>query len=70
MTQKGRVEYLNEKKGYGFIKVDGHEKNLFFHAKDCRMIRFEQLRVSDTVLIGSIKENEQGKIACDITLVN
>ena len=40
---QGVIKNLNEK-GFGFIMVDGQEKDLFFHAKDVRDTSFNDLK--------------------------
>ncbi len=47
MTQ-GTIARLMDK-GYGFIKVDGEEKDLFFHANELQNVAFDDLRENDTV---------------------
>lgn len=43
---EGEIDNLIVERGFGFIKAsDG--KNVFFHARDLRYIRFEQLRIGD-----------------------
>lgn len=65
----GKIVHLNEK-GYGFISVNGIEPSVFFHAKDVRHIRYEQLREGDKVSIGSITKNEKGYTATNVYLVS
>lgn len=31
-------------KGYGFIKIDGEDKDLFFHSKDLQGVNFDDLK--------------------------
>ena len=45
--QTGTIAGLNDK-GFGFIKVEGQEKDLFFHANDVEG-EFNDLRQGDTV---------------------
>ena len=66
---KGTIVHLNEEKGFGFIEVEGYDKNIFFHAKDCRQIRYEKLRKNDIVQIGSIESNDKGFTAREVYLV-
>lgn len=68
-SKTGEVIHVNDK-GYGFIKVEGYETNVFFHASGVKHIRFEQLRRGDKVSIGSITQNDQGFTAKDIFLVS
>lgn len=34
-------------KGYGFIQVDGQEKDLFFHSKELQDVQFDDLKEGD-----------------------
>ena len=46
--QQGTIVRLNEKR-FGFIKVEGQEKDLFFHANELVGTTWEDLREGDTV---------------------
>ncbi len=65
----GVIVSLVEDKGYGFIEVEGYEKHIFFHAKDCQGVRFEQLRKGDKVSIGQVTEKDRGKQARNVSLL-
>jgi cold shock CspA family protein len=66
---EGIIEYMNDEKGFGFIKVENYPKNVFFHASDCRIVPFVKLRKGDTVKMSSISQNEKGFMAKDVTLI-
>lgn len=36
-------------KGFGFIKVEGQEKDLFFHMNDLEGVTFDELKEGDSV---------------------
>lgn len=36
-------------KGFGFIAVDGEDKDLFFHKNELKDVNFEDLRAGDRV---------------------
>ena len=36
-------------KGFGFITVDGEEKELFFHSNELKGVTFEELKAGDRV---------------------
>ena len=66
----GEVAMINSERGFGFLKVEGREKNLFFHAKD--MIekgRFEDIRVGDKLSFESIFTDEKGSKAEKVDFV-
>jgi len=45
---EGTIKTLTEK-GFGFITVDGEEKDLFFHKNELEGITYEELKVGDRV---------------------
>ncbi len=46
--QTGIIARLTDK-GFGFIKREGQEKDLFFHSNELVGVRFDELREGDTV---------------------
>jgi CspA family cold shock protein len=44
--QKGTIARLTDK-GFGFIKREGQEKDLFFHSNELVGVSFDQLREGD-----------------------
>ena len=46
--QKGTIARLMDK-GYGFIKVEGQEKDLFFHSNELVDVQYNDLREGDEV---------------------
>ncbi|MCX6787093.1 MAG: cold shock domain-containing protein, partial [Candidatus Kaiserbacteria bacterium] len=46
--QEGIVIKKNDK-GFGFIKRDGQEKDLFFHSNELRNVSFDELQEGDKV---------------------
>lgn len=45
---EGTIKTLTDK-GFGFITVDGEEKDLFFHRNELKDVNFEDLQVGDRV---------------------
>ena len=45
---EGTIKTLTDK-GFGFITVDGEEKDLFFHGNELQDVKFEELQVGDKV---------------------
>ena len=46
--QTGTIARLTDK-GFGFIKIEGQEKDLFFHSNELVNVKFDELREGDTV---------------------
>ncbi len=51
--EKGTVKFFNETKGFGFIKIDGSDEELFVHVSGLK----EEIRENDNVVF----ETQQGK---------
>ncbi len=67
----GTVEFVAPKeKGFGFIRVEGYDKQLFFHAKHLNHVSFEQVRKGDKVTIGRIEKTNKGFNAFDVCLIS
>ena len=62
----GKIAHMVIEKGFGFIQVEGMEKNLFFHTKDFSG-DFNSLQKGDAVSFESIKDSEKGKSAKGVT---
>jgi len=45
---EGTIKKLTDK-GFGFITVDGEEKDLFFHGNELKNVKFEELKEGDRV---------------------
>ena len=45
---KGVIKKITDK-GFGFITVEGQEKDLFFHKNELQGVTFEELKVGDKV---------------------
>ena len=46
--QTGTIARLTDK-GFGFIKVEGQEKDLFFHSNELVNVQFNELQEGDKV---------------------
>lgn len=53
-------------KGYGFIKRDGDEKDLFFHTNELQGVNFDDLREGDAVTF-EIAESPKGLNAVNVS---
>jgi cold shock protein len=45
---EGTIKNLTDK-GFGFITVDGEEKDLFFHSNELKGVSFNELKTGDRV---------------------
>ncbi|MFH1820779.1 MAG: cold shock domain-containing protein [Candidatus Nealsonbacteria bacterium] len=45
---EGTIKNLTDK-GFGFITVDGEDKDLFFHRNELKDVSFEELKAGDRV---------------------
>ncbi len=46
---EGTIKKLITDKGFGFITVDGEEKDLFFHSNELQGVSFTELKEGDRV---------------------
>ena len=56
-------------KGFGFITVDGMEKDLFFHSKSLVGVTFDELREGDKVTFET-EESPKGLNAVNVQRVS
>ncbi len=61
----GTIKTLTDR-GFGFISREGEEKDLFFHSKNCTGVRFDDLRVGDTVTF-DMEQSDKGPNAVNIS---
>ncbi len=66
--QTGIIAGLTDK-GFGFIKVEGREKDLFFHSNELVNARFDDLRQGDKLEF-EIEEGEKGPKAVKVSKVS
>ena len=65
--QKGTIARIMDK-GYGFIKVEGEDKDLFFHANEFQGGDFESLNEGDNVEF-EVTEGQKGPQAVNVNRV-
>jgi CspA family cold shock protein len=66
--QEGTIARLTDK-GFGFIKRDGQEKDLFFHSNELVGVSFDELREGDKVTF-EIAESPKGPNAVKVSRVS
>ncbi|MFM2374622.1 MAG: hypothetical protein RLZZ234_617 [Candidatus Parcubacteria bacterium] len=62
---KGSIVRLTDR-GFGFIKPDGAEKDVFFHAKELVGVMFDELREGDVVSF-EIADSPKGQSAVKVS---
>ena len=62
---EGTIKTLTEK-GFGFITVDGEEKDLFFQKNELKGVTYEELKVGDRVSFEKT-DSEKGPNATNVT---
>lgn len=62
--KQGKVATLSDR-GFGFIAIEGEEKELFFHSSELQNVSFEELKVGD-VLSFEEAEGQKGKNAINV----
>jgi len=64
---EGTIKKLTDK-GFGFITVDGEEKDLFFHGKELKGVTFEELKEGDRVSFDK-GDSPKGPNATNVTKI-
>ncbi|MDX2003368.1 MAG: cold shock domain-containing protein [Chitinophagales bacterium] len=62
--QTGKIKFFNESKGYGFIKVEGTDEEIFVHATGL----VDQVRQNDSVTF-EVKDGRKGLNAINVKIV-
>ena len=55
-------------RGFGFIKAEGIEKDLFFHSDACKEVPFDELQVNETVSFET-EDSDRGPRAVNVKRV-
>ena len=63
--QEGTITRLTDR-GFGFIKVAGQEKDLFFHSKELVGVAFDSLQEGDKVTF-EVAESPKGPNAVKVS---
>jgi CspA family cold shock protein len=61
--EKGTVKFFNQTKGFGFIKVEGSDKEVFVHVSGLK----EEIRENDQVVF-EVQEGKKGLNAVNVRL--
>lgn len=65
--QQGKIAAINDR-GFGFIAIEGQEKDLFFHSNELVNVQFDELREGDTVTF-EVAEGPKGLNAVSVNKV-
>lgn len=64
---EGTIARLTDR-GFGFIKREGEEKDLFFHSKELKNVQYNDLREGDKVTF-EVAESPKGPNAVNVNRV-
>ena len=64
---EGTIKRLTDK-GFGFIAVEGEEKDLFFHGNELKGVNFEELKEGDKVSFEKT-DSPKGPNATNVTRI-
>ncbi|MBI4765236.1 MAG: cold-shock protein [Thermodesulfobacteriota bacterium] len=62
---EGKVKWFNENKGFGFIEVDGQDKDVFIHHSAISMQGFRTLQEGQRVSF-DIEQGKKGPAAVNV----
>lgn len=65
---EGSVKWFNESKGFGFIEVDGQEKDVFIHHSAIAMQGFRTLSEGQRVSF-DIEQGQKGPSAVNVKTI-
>lgn len=65
--EQGKIARLTDR-GFGFIKREGADKDLFFHSKELQNVQFDELKEGDTVQF-EVSDSPKGPNATKVTRV-
>lgn len=65
--QQGIIKTLTDK-GFGFITIEGQEKDLFFHSNELVNVAFDSLRTGDKVEF-EVGESPKGPNAIKVSKI-
>ncbi|MEX0672943.1 MAG: cold shock domain-containing protein [Candidatus Paceibacterota bacterium] len=65
---QGTIKKLMSDRNFGFIDIEGQDKDLFFHADQLQGVTYDELNEGDTVEF-EVAETEKGPSASNVTRV-
>ncbi|MSU54608.1 MAG: cold shock domain-containing protein [Candidatus Staskawiczbacteria bacterium] len=65
---EGTIKNLVQDKNFGFISVEGMEKDLFFHANELKEVTFSELKIGDRVSFEQA-DSPKGPNAVNVTKI-
>ena len=65
---EGTIKNLVSDKGFGFITIEGEEKDIFFHKNEVKGANFEELNVGDKVSFDKA-DSPKGPNAVNVNLL-
>jgi CspA family cold shock protein len=65
--QQGTIKRLTDR-GFGFIAIEGNDKDLFFHAKELQGVQYNDLKEGDKVQF-EIVDSPKGQSAVNVSKI-
>ena len=62
MSKQGKVKWFNGTKGFGFISVDGEDKDIFVHVSAVKDSGIDQLVEGDSLEF-EVEDGKKGPVA-------
>ena len=66
---QGTVKWFNARKGYGFIKVDNSQDEVFVHANEVSGSKFRNELVQDQRVEFEIADGQKGPMAKNVRVI-
>ncbi len=65
---EGTIKNIVTDKGFGFITIDGEDRDLFFHKNEVKGVTFEELKVGDKLSFNKA-DSPKGPNAVNVNLL-
>ncbi len=65
--QEGTIARVTDK-GFGFIKIEGQQKDIFFHSNELQNVQFDELREGDKLTF-EVEQGPKGPSAVKVSRV-